>query len=392
MQKLFKQHVRIHLYTLTANFYLYDKPHYRKGTYRDDLLDNLRNVAIPGTGFPLSLVASNRYLAAGCLLTCYPVIALMASVHKKLTCKDVSLVKEYSIRLLAPDDWFTYWRLNCVMVGLHSYLNTDPVTKNMPVDYQMENKWTFLETGLERGVPVSPYMKTPGIVVKHRNEEGGLGIYFYKNATDGGDWIIQERLQNSEWVQSLLPPNAPLSTFRVITCSKAACNMDQVARPSDVTALSCVFRAGREGAATDHDSILFDVDTETGLIRKGTTNQHWYKLGLTEPFKCAWRSSHSYEHHPDGNIEVTGSIVPDIQGMLSLVEKSHLQLCPRVPLAGWDVVFSNDPTLPICLLETNLSCNFFRGSFDKQLYLAFLSNLLVDLQNKRITGMVDKGI
>lgn len=27
---LFKQHARVHLYTLAANFYLYNKPHYRK--------------------------------------------------------------------------------------------------------------------------------------------------------------------------------------------------------------------------------------------------------------------------------------------------------------------------------------------------------------------------
>lgn len=38
-QSLFKRHARIHLYTLTSNFYLYNKPHYRKGTYREDLVD-----------------------------------------------------------------------------------------------------------------------------------------------------------------------------------------------------------------------------------------------------------------------------------------------------------------------------------------------------------------
>ena len=32
---LFKQRARIYLYSLAANFYLYDKPHYRKGRYRD---------------------------------------------------------------------------------------------------------------------------------------------------------------------------------------------------------------------------------------------------------------------------------------------------------------------------------------------------------------------
>jgi hypothetical protein len=34
-----------------------------------------------------------------------------------------------------------------------------------------------------------------------------------------GDWIIQERLQNDDWLNALLPSNAPLSTMRVITTS-----------------------------------------------------------------------------------------------------------------------------------------------------------------------------
>lgn len=337
---------------------------------------NLRNVAIPGTGIPLSWVASNRFVALGFLTTVYPAVSLVASVHecwirkrdKNAAAAAKSISDEYATRLLAPDDWFSYWRLNCIVAGLHAALNDNPI------DYEMENKWTFLEEGAKRGVPVSPFLSTPGIVVKHRNEEGGLGIFFYKNATAGGDWIIQERINNSAWVNSLLPPNAPLSTFRVLTCSRAAINMSKEPHQDDVTALSCVFRAGREGASTDHDSILFDIDTKTGTIKGGTTNAHWYRLGLRQalPGQCPWRSSHSYTHHPDGNIPVTGKKVPDIAGMLKLVEKSHLDMCPRVPFAGWDVVLSSDAKVPTCLLEVNLSCNFFRGSFDKKVRLLFL--------------------
>jgi hypothetical protein len=66
---------------------------------------------------------------------------------------------------------------------------------------------------------------------------------------------------------------------------------------------------------------------------------------------------------------VSGNTVPDIANLLALVEKSHLDMCPRVPFAGWDVVLSTDPRVPVCLLEVNLSCNFFRGSFDKKVRL-----------------------
>jgi hypothetical protein len=254
----------------------------------------------------------------------------------------------------------------------------------------MENKWTFLDEGSKLGVPVSPFLKTPGIVVKHRNEEGGMGIHFFKNATAGGDWIIQETISNSDWVNTMLPSKAPLSTFRVITQSRASINLDEKPVPEDITALSCVFRAGRQGAATDHDSILFDIDVKTGLIKGGTTNAHWYHLGLLQslPGRCPWRSSDTKRHqtHPDGDITVSGNKVPDIKGMLALVEQSHMKMCPDVPLAGWDVVFSADPKVPICLLEVNLSCNFFRGSFDKKVYFDFIDESFSKLQALRLAA------
>jgi len=331
-QLLFKQHARIHLYSLAAQFYLYDKRHYRKGSYKEDLVDNLENVAIPGTGLKLSWVACNRLFGLGFLLTGYPAISLVASFHQWFMSKfQSSISEEFATRLLAPDDWFSYWRLNCTVVGLHALLNKNPK------DYEAENKWHFLEEGTKRGVPVSPYLRTPGIVVKHKNEEGGMGIYFYKNAAAGGDWIIQNTIGNSAWVSTLLPPNAPLSTFRVITQSRASLNLNRQATVSDVKSLSCVFRAGRAGADTDHSSILFDVDVKTGLIRGGTTNAHWYNVGLLQavPGMCPWRSHHDYKSHPDGNIPVSGNFVPDISNLLKLVEKSHFDLCPGVPFAGW---------------------------------------------------------
>jgi hypothetical protein len=381
-EALFKQHARIHLFSLASNFYLYNKPHYRKGRYRDDLIDNLRNVAIPGTGISLSCFARSRLLALFLVLDITPMVCLAASFRHWMK-TGASISKEYATRLLAPNDWFSYWRLNCNVVGLHSLL------MNKPAGYTMENKWEFLVEGEKRGVPISPYLKTPALVIKHRNEEGGMGIFFYKNAIDGGDWILQERLHNSDWVSSMLPSKAPLSTFRVITQSRGS--LTEESKPdADIQALSCVFRAGRQNANTDHDSILFDVDVKTGIIQGGTTNAHWYRLGLLSAFRCPWRSEHGYTHHPDGSnpqtsIPITGKVVPDIQSMIRLVEDAHRKLCADVPFAGWDVVLSSDPNVPICLLEVNLSCNFFRGTFDRKVYFDFIDETFAVLQAKRLT-------
>ncbi|KAL3816483.1 hypothetical protein ACHAXA_005839 [Cyclostephanos tholiformis] len=387
---LFYQHARVHLFTLASEFYLYPRPHYRKSTHGVDLIDNLSNVAVPGTGIPLSMLVRNRPSAFALVTCAYPVISMIASLHLWIkTMGKSSVSDEYAIRLLAPDDWFSYWRLNSRIAAMHALLN------DVPPGYDMENKWTFLMEGRGRDVPVSPYLDTPAIVVKHRNEEGGLGIHFYRNATDGGDWIIQERIRNGTWVSDHLPGDAPLSTFRVITQCRGALDVANAngggCVVDDVTALSCVFRAGRGGAKTDHVSVLFDVDVGTGTVLGGTTNEHWYELG---PSRCSlfnpfggpmWRSDdHAVTHHPDGDIPVSGHVVPDIGGMLRLVEKSHLKLCPDVPLVGWDVVLSADEKLPVCLLEVNLSCNFFRGSFDRRVYLDFLEEMIVNLQGMRL--------
>jgi len=390
-ETLHKKHARIHLFTLASAFYLYHKPHYRKASYAEDLVDNFCNVAIPGTGLPLSLFVRFKPIALGFVLTASPVCSLFAAFHlwAKTGFKS-SISGEYANRLLTPDDWFSYWRLNCRVAGLHALLNDNPI------GYDMENKWTFLEQGRDKQVPVSPFLDTPAIVVKHKNEEGGLGIHFFKNATDGGDWIIQKRIHNSDWVQSVLPQNAPLSTFRVITQSRASIHLEEVADVGQITALSCVFRAGRKGAATDHDSILFNVDVNTGMIKGGTTNAHWYKLGLHNilPGRCNWRSFHGeYDTHPDvPGLEITGKTIPDMKGILRLVEESHLKLCPDVPFVGWDVVLSSDPDVPVCLLEVNLSCNFFRGDFDKGVYLDFIDDSLEKLQDLRLDADRDRKV
>jgi hypothetical protein len=113
-RRLFKQHARIHLYSLAANFYLYHLPHYRKASYRDDLVDNLRNVAIPGTGIALSWVARNRWVAGAFLMVGYPAVSLVSALHRCLRSGfAASVADEYETRLLAPDDWF-----RCVNVPL----------------------------------------------------------------------------------------------------------------------------------------------------------------------------------------------------------------------------------------------------------------------------------
>merc|ERR1712157_328545 len=178
-----------------------------------------------------------------------------------------------------------------------------------------------------------------------------------------------------------------------MTCSRYAISMqqDQDQDNNNIEALSCVFRAGREGASTDHDSILFDVNIKNGKIQYGTTNAQWYKLGIISNNAIVNKNiynsirSNVKQHttHPDSDntIIVTGQTVPNMSSILKIVQECHYTICPYVPFVGWDVVLtsSNKDVPPICILEINLSCNFFMGSFDKKIYYEYCIDLCSSL-------------
>ena len=374
--------MKVHVFSLALAVRLWSAPHYRKASYAGDLRDNFRNVAVPGTGVPLSVLTYSRAAAVVFLAVGYPALCLVAGLAHAYRAAGRALdvaggLVAYREQLLAPRDWFSLWRINSRLAAWHSLATREPGAAAPAAgwhDYDMENKWAFLARGRELGVAVSPVLDVPALCVKHKNEEGGMGIHFFRNALGGGDWIIQEVMANEDFVANLLPPGAPLSTFRVMTASRLGLPEGRRGAGPAVAAIACVFRAGRAGAATDHDSILFDVDVATGKIGRGTTNMQWYKLGPRHaaPFgSVRWAPPADTLNHPDTGKPVTGAQIPGFEDrVLELARDAHEKLLPRVPLAGWDVVLSKDHGP--CLLEANLSCNFFRGSFDEAKYVDFI--------------------
>jgi len=375
-----RRRARCHVFSMALAMRMWGAPHYRKASYAGDVADNFRNVAVPGTGIPLSALAVNRAFTLAFLFLGYPcwcLVAAAAHAYRESSgaVDAAATAAAYRTQLLTPRDWFSLWRLNSRVAAWHSLCTRE--TDGGWHDYEMENKWAFLERGRARGVAVSPVLDVPSLCVKHKNEEGGMGIHFFKNALGGGDWIIQEVMANEPFVAGLLPPGAPLSTFRVMTASAGGLGAGAPLPPGSdraVEAIACVFRAGRAGAATDHDSVLFDVDLASGEIGRGTTNVQWYRLGLGNAFPLGnvrWAPPPDTHEHPDTGRRVSGAVVPGFRDrVLRLAEDAHAKLLPRVPLAGWDVVLSKDHGA--CLLEANLSCNFFRGSFDEAKYVDFI--------------------
>jgi hypothetical protein len=173
-----QQRQRVHLYSLALILYLWDKPHYRSGTFQQDSAKNLRNVALPGTGLPMSWFCHSRAIMAAFLFAGVPLLALLYAVVLTRKRQLATVAAKYQQLLLAPEEWFFYWRLNCRLASYHAYLT-------QAQGYAMEDKWSFLLRANDLGVPISPFLELPSVVVKDRNEEGGMGIHFFQNAIAG---------------------------------------------------------------------------------------------------------------------------------------------------------------------------------------------------------------
>ena len=93
---------------------------------------NLRNVAIPGTGVPLSWFCASRATAALFLLGPYP-LACLAAAWYQAAHQGGSPGAWYAQLLLAPQHWAASWRLNCVLVAYHAAVTRSP-------SYRLEDK------------------------------------------------------------------------------------------------------------------------------------------------------------------------------------------------------------------------------------------------------------
>jgi hypothetical protein len=76
-----------------------------------------------------------------------------------------------------------------------------------------------------------------------------------------------------------------------------------------------------------------------------------------------------------------GVVIEDMDDLLRLVRRAHYLMLPDVPFVGWDVALTSRG---VFLLEVNLSCNFFRGSFDRKKYFSFVDEYLIMLQKLRL--------
>ena len=359
-----------YLHSIGLMIKLFHEGHYRTESLQQDLLDNLSNIVLPGTGAPLSFFCRHIMLLKLYFMVIHPVVVAVSAVKiggSPAHSNGRNFAAIFGDELLRPGHWFALWRINSVLVAAHQHRhqNSPSVTKQ----YSMENKWEFLMAGRENAqtpgfekLKMTPVIEDAvEIVCKHRNMEGGLGVHIFRNAVHEGDWIIQKRLYNAPEIQRLLPDSAPLSTFRVITMVDPRVRKGD---PGRISVVTVVFRAGRAGKSTDHSSILLPIDLEAGcVVLPGAKVSNWFSKG--EPFAPVL-SQRGVTVHPDTKRDLTGEVLPSARSGADMCMAAHELLIPDVPIAGWDVAVT--PCQGPVLLEANLSCNLFGGIYDRRAY------------------------
>lgn len=192
----------VHVYGLARTLLLWHAPHYRAPTFADDLRANLRDVAIPCTGVPLSWFCACRPLAAAFLFLVNPAASLAGALYLAATGAPPSALPPsaawaahprgsaartaalYRELLLSPAHWLATWRLNCVLVawhaccvggalqGGHGASGSKGVIRGKG-EYALEDKGSFLLAADRAGLPAAPFLRAPRVFVKHRGVEGG---------------------------------------------------------------------------------------------------------------------------------------------------------------------------------------------------------------------------
>jgi len=85
-ESLLDKQARVHIYSLALIFYLWDRPHYRNGTFQIDMVKNLRDVAVPGTGISLKWFCYFKWTAFWYLLVVYPLVCFAAALNEWYKC------------------------------------------------------------------------------------------------------------------------------------------------------------------------------------------------------------------------------------------------------------------------------------------------------------------
>jgi hypothetical protein len=223
--------------------------------------------------------------------------------------------------------------------------------RSAPNSLRIDDKRHFLVECEKHGIPTPPtYTAAQAVarggtfIVKDPQRDLGAGVAALTAdeiralGDEADELIIQMKLHNHAELLKVLPDDAPLSSFRVIT------TLDPKTREPHVS--RCAIRIGRAGVDADNTArggIWAQVDRRTGKILAGVTKASFGRSERGVPVR--------FETHPDTGKSFVGMRVPwfDEGRLLALV--AHRRLGLDLISLGWDVAISASGPI---LLEVNV--------------------------------------
>lgn len=215
--------------------------------------------------------------------------------------------------------------------------------------FRLDDKRAFHAACVTAGLPVprqftveEAIARGGEVVVKDPKDDLGYGVQIVDASElldfeDPNDLVIQERLRNHPDLLVALPPDGPLSSFRVIT------TLDAKGNP---IVTRCAIRIGHAGKHVDNTAqggFWAGIDLVDGTIRRGVKKKDY---GVVREGKRV-----EYTVHPDTGKPFTGVKIPWFDEGRALAVAAHRKLAPDALTLGWDLALSSAGPL---FLEVNV--------------------------------------
>ena len=215
------------------------------------MIANLRNIVCPpggsGCRSPSVLIQFTAVMASLFLI---PTAAFEGSTYRRLFGLEGSAKACFARSLIALADWLQLWRLNCRLASM-SFLAT-----NLE-DFEMEDKWKFIQTRLAEKSPANPVFVTPKTTSRTMS--------WRRLAFASACWRRVARRQADPPGEGCeLRRRARVVARESPTLDDALSVLGADGSSTQAKTLASVWRPGRSGANTDHSCVMVSRRTESG--------------------------------------------------------------------------------------------------------------------------------
>jgi len=303
---------------------------------------------------------------------------LASAFFKKGLCKLIEVPTTFREELLHSTHWLQMW------LNSYIFVSQSAISRSTKEAYELEDQIEFMTAAQEKKLKTLGSMDdVRKVVVKRADVEGGMGIFFYENALNGGEWVIQEIPEAHATLREIFPSHYSVPRFHVITMLPYRQDEEKsvnVKTASVVLQIEAPF-SSKYLAHQDH-SIYFDVSPATCTIEHGVIHSRWYNTGILSFLRFhTWQRSRPVTRI-DGKT-VVGTHIAEISQVIELAEKAHSLMVPKVPVASWVIQLSDQGAM---VERVHFQASKWGRFTNFKLYYNTLSDWMLHYQVKRMVS------